>query len=294
MVQLPPSQNRTCADIMSKYVEEFQHTLGFTKPRGCHAGYHAGMGDVEGLRWHLNHNRTIDWTYNFCDITDKLVLIAAKFCGRKNLNVIFQCLKEYGASFRVATKKRGLTAIHLLYFNLSLTKRITSSGDKLDTTSQAIKFLKESGCDINAKDVDGMTVLSYFLGARFLHQENLPVIQALLKNKADPNLSVTIKDWGEFDAKTALLQAVRNKWPTSVLEIIIKHGVDVKAVNKDNMNVLAIAAQNKDSDTLAWMLDNIYILNDSDCIKIAKKFSGKFTTKESRILSKKLHKSPYD
>jgi ankyrin repeat protein len=226
------------------------------------------------------------------------VLITAKFCGRKNLNIMFQCLKDYGASFKVTTKKKGQTAIHLLYFNLSLTKKITTGREKLEkyhkVIYQAIKFLKESGCDINARDVDGMTTLSYFLGEKFLHQEKLPVIETLLKNKADPNLSVSIKDWGEFDAKTALLQAVKNKWPPSVLEIIIKNGVDVKAVNKDNMNALAIAAQNKDSDTLAWMLDNVYILNDSDCVKIAKKFSGKFTSKESQILSKKRHKSPND
>ncbi|CAG8705619.1 17398_t:CDS:2, partial [Rhizophagus irregularis] len=292
-----PSQNPykcTCADIMTKYVEEFQTTRGYEMPGECHAGYHAGMGDVVGLRWHLCHDRRVDGNYKFVDMSDKLVLIAARYCGRKYLNIMFQCLKEYGASFEVTTKKKGQTAFHLLFFNKVLSNKITYSDDKLNKYHKvyfhAIKFLKEVGCNINAKDEDGMTVLSYFLGEKFLHAQRTPIIQTLLDNGADPNMPVNIKDWGEFDAKTSLLQAVRNKWPTTVLELIVKHGVDVKAINNEGMNALAIATQHKDMTTMTWMLDNISIISDSDSIKIAKKFAGNFTTKESQLLSKKRNK----
>ncbi|GES72491.1 kinase-like domain-containing protein [Rhizophagus clarus] len=292
MIQYP-SQNPcecTCADIMTKYVKQFQNIRGYEKPGECHAGYHAGMGDVVGLRWHLHHDGRVDGNYKFIDMSDKLVLIAARYCGKKNLNIMFQCLKEYGASFEVITKKKGQTAFHLLSFNKVLSRKRTSKLDKYHRVFfQAIKFLKEVKCNINAKDEDGMTVLSYFLEEKFNHQELTPIIQALLDNGVDPNIPVYIKDWGGFDAKTALLQAVRNKWPTTVLESIVKHGVDVKAINDKGMNALAIATQAKDLFTMTWMLDNISNISDSDSIKIAKKFTGNFT-KEVQLLNKKRNK----
>ncbi|RIA79401.1 kinase-like domain-containing protein [Glomus cerebriforme] len=279
----------TCAGILIKYVEEFQYTHGYVEPDECHAGYHAGMGDIVGLRWHLYHYRRVDDNYNFSDMSDNLVLITAKFCSRKNLNIIFQCLKENGANFKVITKKAEQTAFHLLFFNLALCNKITHSKDKLDkyheVLFQAIKFLKNMGCNINSKDRNGRTILSYYLEEKYLHQEKTPIIRALLKNGADPNVSVTLP-WN-FDAKTALFQAVKNKWPNNVLELILRYGVDVKAVNKDGINVLAIATLDKNLSIMTWMLENISRVNEKDCIKIAKKFAGNFTTKEYQLLNKR-------
>ncbi|CAG8627826.1 14663_t:CDS:2 [Funneliformis mosseae] len=286
---LHPSQNPhkcTCDDTMTKYVEEFQNTRGYSKPTQCHAGYHAGIGDIEGLRWHLFYDKKVDGTYNFSDMTDKLVLITAKFCGRKSLNAMFLCLKEYGANFNVTTKKTEKTAFHLLFDNFNLCNKITYAKEKLERYHnvffQAVKFLKEMGCNINAKDKDGYTILARYLGELFLHEERVPIIESLLNNGADPNISVSLNNWGEFDAKTALLLAVRNKWPTSVLELIVKHKVDVNASNKENKNALSIATETKDHKTMAWMLEHANL--DHESIKIAKKFAGNFTTKESQLL----------
>ena len=256
------------------------------------------MGDIEGLRWHLynNRNRT-DGKFNFLDMSDMLVLITARFCGKKNLNIIFQFLKDCGANFEVTTGRKGKTAFHLLFLNLELSKNMTYSEENLEKYNkvllQAIKFLREVGCNINAKDKDGMTILSYFLGQKFLHQESLPIIKALLDNGADPNIPVFLENWGEFYAKTALLQAVKCRWQPAVLELIIKRGVDIKAVNVTGMNALAVATNNKDLETMNWMLDNISILNDHDSIKIAKKFAGNLT-KENQALYKKRKASPND
>ena len=82
------SHKCTCADILTKYIDEYQNTLDYVEPGDCHAGYHAGMGDIMGLKWHLYHDRRVDGTYNFSNMADKLALITAKFCGRKNLNVM--------------------------------------------------------------------------------------------------------------------------------------------------------------------------------------------------------------
>ncbi|CAG8660565.1 6342_t:CDS:2 [Funneliformis caledonium] len=286
---LHPSQNPhkcTCDDTMTKYVEEFQNTRGYSKPTQCHAGYHAGIGDIEGLRWHLFYDKKVEGTYDFSDMTDKLVLITAKFCGRKSLNAMFLCLKEYGANFNVTTKKTEKTAFHLLFDNFNLCNKITYAKEKLkryhNVFIKAVNFLKEMGCNINAKDKDGYTILARYLGELFLHEERVPIIESLLNNGADPNISVSLNNWGEFDAKTALLLAVRNKWPTSVLELIVKHKVDVNAMNKENKNALSIATENKDHKTMAWMLEHANF--DHESIKIAKKFAGNFTTKESQLL----------
>ncbi|CAI2165031.1 7310_t:CDS:2 [Funneliformis geosporum] len=287
--QLSHSQNPhkcTCDDTMTKYVEEFQNTRGYSKPTKCHAGYHAGIGDIEGLRWHLYYDQKVEGTYNFSDMTDKLVLITARFCGRKSLNAMFRCLKEYGVNFNVTTMKTEKTAFHLLFENFNLCNKITYAKEKLEryhkVLFQAIKFLKEMGCNINAKDKEGCTILSRYLGELFLHEERKPIIESLLNNGADPNISVSLKNWGEFDANTALLLAVRNKWPTSVLDVIVKHKVDVNAVNNQGKNALAIATEAKDHKTMIWMLDNVDFENES--IKVAKRCAGNFTTKESQIL----------
>ncbi|RIA92699.1 hypothetical protein C1645_764239 [Glomus cerebriforme] len=69
--------------------------------------------------------------------------------------------------------------------------------------------------------------------------------------------------------------------------MIVKSGVDVKAINNEGMNALAIATQAKDLSTMTWMLDNISIIGDKDSIEIAKKFAGNFMTKESILLNMK-------
>jgi len=56
------------------------------------------------------------------------------------------------------------------------------------------------------------------------------------------------------------------------------------------MNALAIATQAKDIPTMTWLLDNISIISDNDSIKVAKKFSGNFASKESQLLNKKRNK----
>ena len=277
----PPLQNPhkcTCNDIMIKYTEEYQYTRDYYKSDKCHAGYHAGFGDVEGLRWHLYCDQNVHGTYNFSDMTDKLVLITAKFCKGESINDIFQCLKEYGANFNITTRITRQTAFHLLFYN------ITHLDRQHEVLFQAIKFLKEMGCDINEKDKYGKVVLSYYLEAIYLREGGAPIIEALLKNGADPN----IPNNGErFDAKTALFLAVKLKWPLIVLELIVKYGVDVKAVNKEGMNVLAVATESRDHNIMDWMLDNINL--DVDNITIAKKYAKKFS-KEYQILKKKRSK----
>src|SRR5581483_4557974 len=149
MYNLQPNPHKcTCKDVLTKYAENFQCFSGYKEPSECHAGYHAGMSDVVGLRWHLHYDRSkVEANYNFYDMEDKLVLITAKFCGRKGLNIIFQCLKEYGSNFQITTKKTGQTAFHLLFFNLALNKNIYASEEKLEryhkVLFQAIKILKE-------------------------------------------------------------------------------------------------------------------------------------------------------
>jgi len=84
------------------------------------------------------------------------------------------------------------------------------------------------GCDIKYEKV----VLSNYLEGIYLRGGGAPIIKALLKNGADPNIS---NNWEGFDAKTALFLAVKLKWPLIVLELIVKPGVDVKAVNEEGI-----------------------------------------------------------
>ncbi|CAJ0643747.1 1599_t:CDS:2 [Entrophospora sp. SA101] len=131
----------------------------YTKPDKCHASIHAALGDPKGLLWHLQQGSSVEGEYNFMDLKkEKLVIITSKYCPRRNINKMFECLKYCNADFHGTSVKEGKTALHMLSENIKLMKKPTKD-------SIASKYV------VWAIDV---------------------LIDALLKNKADPNLPTDV------------------------------------------------------------------------------------------------------
>ncbi|CAG8817297.1 16941_t:CDS:2, partial [Racocetra persica] len=275
-----------CNDVKTRYKKEYGTVLGYEDTKECHAGYHAGFGDVEGLRHHFTHGAKVNGTSRFLNTREHLVIIAARYCSRSKLVEIFKVLKEHNANFKCTSNINGKTALHHLYENPSLTRDLSDSKglQKFHKhMKEAIEFLVANGCNINAMDNSRQTILSYYLCDKFRHREFAPIVLMLLKNGADPTVPLKTTVLQPYNAPNALYLAVKIGWPIEVLDALLSKGArgDVKDENGDNL--LVLAAREKQSATVDWVLETIPEASTRDCIEAAMKLSDR---KERSKLSK--------
>ncbi|CAG8522524.1 8103_t:CDS:2 [Cetraspora pellucida] len=271
-------QIKQCHDVKERYRKDYGTVLGYEDSKECHAGFHAGFGDVEGLRHHFRHGAKVNGISRFLTTREHLVIVAAKYCSRRKLIEIFKVLKEHKANFRCTSNSSGKTALHHLYENQSLTRDITDSKglQKFHKyMKEAIEFLVANGCNINAMDNSRQTILSYYLCDKFRHREFAPIVIMLLKNGADPNIPLKTTVLQPYNAPNALYLAVKIGWPIEVLDVLLSKGArgDVKDENGDNL--LVLAAREKQSTTIDWILETIPEASTRDCIEAAMKLSDK-------------------
>ncbi|CAG8560157.1 179_t:CDS:2 [Cetraspora pellucida] len=271
-------QIKQCHDVKERYRKDYGTVLGYEDSKECHAGFHAGFGDVEGLRHHFIHGAKVNGISRFLNTREHLVIVAAKYCSRRKLIEIFKVLKEYKANFRCASNISGKTALHHLYENQSLTRDINDPKglQKFHKyMKEAIEFLVANGCNINAMDNSRQTILSYYLCDKFRHREFAPIVIMLLKNGADPNIPLKTTVLQPYNAPNALYLAVKIGWPIEVLDVLLSKGArgDVKDENGDNL--LVLAAREKQSATIDWILETIPEASTRDCIEAAMKLSDK-------------------
>ncbi|CAG8761988.1 3206_t:CDS:2 [Dentiscutata erythropus] len=268
-----------CIEVKERYKKEFGTVLGYEDTEECHTGYHAGFGDVVGLRHHFYYGAKVNGDSLFTNTRENLVIIAARYCSRRKLIEIFKLLKEYNANFKRVSNSTGKTPLHCLYENTSFAKDLNDHKglQKFHKyMKEAIEFLVDNGCNINAMDHGRQTLLSYYLSDRFRHKETTPIILTLLKKGADPNIpsKVTI---ASYNAPNALFLAVKIGWSIEVLDALLNRGarVDIKDDNGDNLLVLAAKEKQSDSkkpfDTINWILETIPEASTRDCVEAAMK-----------------------
>ncbi|CAG8780075.1 10301_t:CDS:1, partial [Cetraspora pellucida] len=98
--------NHHCAQILEKYAVSYKTE----KPAKCHAGYHAGLGDIEGLKYHLSCGESITSTYEFHDTNDFLCIIVAEFCNDiKMVEEIFNLLRYPSGPLNDPNKQPNLS-----------------------------------------------------------------------------------------------------------------------------------------------------------------------------------------
>ncbi|KAF0556434.1 kinase-like protein [Gigaspora margarita] len=211
-----------CKQILEKYEKNFK-----LKPTECKAGYHAGFGDIEGLKYHLSScGESITSTYEFGKTNDLLCVIVARYCDNiAMVEDIFKLLKSLrcpSGQLNDPSKQPNLswnsvkhkkTVLHYLSQNNNLLSGIdiiSKDKKKPDDVSEnkenkkkmetfhnhitsVIKFLVEDGCDINAKDDNERTVLGLYLNKTTFQVGFTKVIEVLLKNGANPNINIIVR-----------------------------------------------------------------------------------------------------
>ncbi|CAG8450786.1 2206_t:CDS:2 [Scutellospora calospora] len=272
-----------CQNVMEEYENKYRNELGYEKPTKCHAGYHAGFGDTEGLRHHFNYGAKPNGFSRFLTVRDRLVIIAAKYCSRRKMIEIFKVLKEFKADFKYSNNNQK-NALHCLFENISLTRDLKDHKalEKFHRyINEAIVFLVDNGCNINSTDNSNHTILSYYLCDKFRHKEYAPIILMLLKKGANPNIRVTMPQ--QYNAPNALFLAIKMGWPIEILDALLNSGArgDIKDDNKEN--ILVLAAREKQPSTIDWILEKIPEASTGDSIEAAMKLSDR---KDRNKLSK--------
>ncbi|CAG8586533.1 15533_t:CDS:2, partial [Gigaspora margarita] len=212
-----------CKQILEKYEKYFK-----LKPTECKAGYHAGFGDIEGLKYHLSScGESITSTYEFGKTNDLLCVIIARYCDNiamvEDIFKLLKLLRYPSGQLNDPSKQPNLswnsvkykkTVLHYLSQNNNLisdidinifskdkkkhdVSEIKEHKKKMETfhnhITSVIKFLVEDGCDINAKDDNERTVLGLYLNKTTFQVGFTKVIEVLLKNGANPNINIIVR-----------------------------------------------------------------------------------------------------
>lgn len=144
-----------------------------------------------------------------------------------------------------------------------------------------VKLLADYGVDMNAKDHEGLTPLTWLLGHRETRAEALPFIRFLLQHGADGDKAVN--QWGEtplmLAAKADFAEAVQllldrgadparknhfdetalhfacHHYTTATVTALLNAGADVNAQDRTHQTPLHIAAHKNRRDVVKTLLD---------------------------------------
>ncbi|CAG8482264.1 23314_t:CDS:10 [Cetraspora pellucida] len=176
----------------------------------CYAAYHARIGDLQGISWHVEHSG--DWVLNgvqeissprnsYRRPLEALPLEAIMYCPAKKLLPTLTFLKTIGSNLKCIDSYTGGTCINFLSYNNSLLTTSYKSNDYSVynqttfnyTNTQGIYFKKvllyllEQGLDINSQNYTGDTLLSSLLFK--WHSSLSPsIIEFLIEQGSNPNL----------------------------------------------------------------------------------------------------------
>lgn len=224
------------------------------------------MGDDEGLIGHLETGASVHDSYRFLNTTESLVIIAAKYCSIEKMRDVFCRLEKSNADLSVFSKESTKNALHYLFVNERVNKKIRKS-EKTENYSEPFKtvvnFLVEKGCDINAFDGEGRTILSYYMASdRSFHEKYFPIISILLRNGANPNVRTRIKGKSEFFATNSLFLAVKYNWSIELLDELVRYNVDKEGLDDDKNCILYLTVkEDRDGgvERVKWVLENVFI-----------------------------------
>ncbi|CAG8587793.1 5567_t:CDS:2, partial [Acaulospora morrowiae] len=290
-----------CKKALAEYSKLYRNETGYVEPTECHAGYHVSVGDTEGLVDHLELGAKVDDTYQFLNITESLVVITVRYCGIEFMHKILFRLKQYDADFSVVSSGSNKTALHHLFENNSIYKKINESVK--ENYKKAISFLVENGCNIDALDSEGKTILSYYLEQSnpTLQRKYEAIISILLRNGANPNISVHIRSIPEFIAPNSLFMAVKYNWSKSIFDLLCLYGVNSEERDNSGYSILVLTMNVNQIDRLdkvKWVLENVYAASEMKDLEMAMKMvkhSSKeydllkmYTKKESAIQRKQI------
>ncbi|CAG8754011.1 19490_t:CDS:1, partial [Racocetra fulgida] len=289
------SPDEMCQELLKKYINEYNGVINFQEPTTCNPCYHVGLGDFDGLRYHLQSGiDDVDKLYHFGGSEKYLVLIASEHCNGEAMIKIFNVLKEFGANFNVVCGDTKQTALHYLPLNSKLSEEKNCKNIK-----DAISFLVDNGCDINAIDKSSKrTILANYLIKRYKTKNYVSIIDLLLEKGANPNIpcGVTLPD--RYFAPNALFIAIKNKWPIETLNSLLNHGANIDQLDEENNHLLIWTVMDKTDkkskkdkeskddikyQSIDWVLEHSYLASEPDNLRAAEKYISKFGERRNII-----------
>nr|CAG8523175.1 9172_t:CDS:2 [Entrophospora candida] len=268
-----------CDETIQKYRENYGNLLGFEDPNECHAGLHAGIGDAEGLLFHLDtKNEETEDPYPFVQSHEKLLIIAARYCPGQNIVSIFNVLKKKGSNFSARMQSTNKNALHSVKYVLD-----------------SIKTLVKYGTNINEIDRDGRTLLSYYLTETIDLEVKFSIIKTILENGGDPNIPTDIYyvSGDHFSAPNSLFFAIGFDWSLKMFKLLMKKGAKVtNVIDNSGDNLLSLTVKKERYDILSWLMENIHDEISEDDVKLALKQCSKITNREKKLLKSFKKSSP--
>ena len=131
-----------------------------------------------------------------------------------------------------------------------------------DCSIETMQAIISNDVDVNATNKNNVTALMLAC-----EKKNKDATNVLLHAGADPNIA-------DANGSTCLHYAARNYYCTEVLQAVISHGVDVNAINKNNITALRLACEKKNKDAVNGLLNagadpNIADANGNTCLHFA-------------------------
>lgn len=115
---------------------------------------------------------------------------------------------------------------------------------------EQISILLDEGCDINALDEDGLSVLSWAI-----HNYQVEAVQLLLELGADPNIrDVTNNGFTPLDDAVQLKARNRLGERIAIVQLLLAHGADPTIRSWMQVNALERAAERGEQDRVYRIL----------------------------------------
>ena len=169
-------------------------------------------------------------------ISDHLA-VYGRYCNEE-----FQALINYNAEVN-ALKMINETAllIHQVFNRVNLCSLRDNFRPEADCKKILLKLI-DNGADMNVTNSQNKSALMVAC-----YKANLNVIKTFLGAKADPTAAAA-------DGNTCLHYAVLGECSTEAFQILIDHGADINAANKQNQTALELACQRKNADAVNVLL----------------------------------------
>ncbi|CAG8459412.1 12642_t:CDS:2 [Acaulospora morrowiae] len=221
----------------------------------CDAHLHVALGDIQGLKWHLdNGSSAVDYYGSFME---KIMLynFALKYCNAEKIMLVLETLKPYHSGYPFYPKMEYL--LNNSYFK-------NTRG--LIESKKIMRWFVDEGYDINSKNVNSMYTLYDTLHQAVDRNLYYEIIYIYLENKFDPN--------NPYNASipNLLFFGIQEKYSKVTLELILDFGVNKKTKNDKGMNALAFATKLKNMDAMECLLENGLEFSESQSLKDAIKY----------------------
>ncbi|CAG8455566.1 2778_t:CDS:2 [Cetraspora pellucida] len=246
------TSNNTCEESLKKVKEIYPSYMDFANEEGqCEAHIHVAVGDIQGLKWHLDRGSKTNGEFGKCN--RKLYNIALHYCYSMDILPMLKTLESYGTNFA-----NEPVLLHQLFFNKFLKPK-----EKILDLKNIISWLISKGFDINSKHGTKFTPLEWLV---WYYDDIVPKLDAIsiyLEFGADPKFP-TNSNYPDL-----LFFLISWDCDIEFLRLILQYEIDFTMKNKMGLNALGWATHYKNISIMKYLLENVPEYSEEKSIKEA-------------------------